>query len=72
MDLFEHGTEEQMRREDAAARLRELADQLSRHNKLSYRREGMRYTVDVPSQVTLEVEIEVGDEGSELEIEISW
>lgn len=72
MDLFEHGTEEQLRREDAAARLRELADQLSRHNKLTYTQEGMRYTVDVPSQVTLEVEIEVGDEGSELEIEIRW
>lgn len=72
MDLFEHGTEEQLRREDAAARLRELADQLSRHNKLTYTQEGMRYTIDVPSQVTFEVEIEVGDEGSELEIEIRW
>ncbi len=48
MDLFEHGTEEQLRREEAAERLRELADQLARHNKLSYVRDGVRYTVDVP------------------------
>ena len=58
-------------REAAAARLRELADQLSRHNQVEFTRGGIRYAVKVPSEVELKVEIEVGDE-SEIEIEISW
>ena len=48
MDLIEHESEERMRREDAAQRLRDLADQLSRHNQVAFTREGVRYTVDVP------------------------
>jgi amphi-Trp domain-containing protein len=71
MDLIEHGTEERMSREAAAARLRELADEIARNNSVEFTREGIRYTVDVPDQVTLSVEIEVGDE-SEIEIELSW
>ena len=60
-----------LRGEDAAARLRQLADQLSRHNKVEFEKEGLRYTVDVPDQVTLSLEIEIGDE-PEIEIEITW
>lgn len=59
------------RREEAAARLRQLADQLSRHNKVEFVKEGMRYTIDVPDEVTLSLEIEIGDE-PEIEIEIRW
>ena len=70
-ELIETETSEVLRREEVAARLRELADQLSRHNQVAFTREGLRYTVDVPDQVTLKVEIEVGEE-SEIEIEISW
>ncbi len=72
MDLIEHSTEERMTREAAAQRLRELADQLSRHNEVSFVRDGMKTTVDVPSQVTFALEIEVGAEGSEIEVEIRW
>ena len=72
MDLIEHSTEERMRREDAAQRLRELADQLSRHNGVSFTRDGVRYDVDVPDEVTLGFEVEVGSDGSEIEVEISW
>ena len=51
MDLIEHTTDEPLRREEAAERLRALADELARHNEVSCEREGIRYTVDVPDQV---------------------
>ncbi|MFM7535167.1 MAG: amphi-Trp domain-containing protein [Acidimicrobiales bacterium] len=60
-----------LRREEAAERLRALADQLSRQNKVSFSREGLRYTVRVPDEVTMEIEIEIGED-NEIEIELSW
>jgi hypothetical protein len=38
MELIEHVTEERLRREEAAARLRSLADELSRHNEIAFAR----------------------------------
>jgi len=70
-DLIEVTHEARLSREAAAARLRQLADQLSRHNQVAFEREGMRYTVAVPDEVTLTVEIEVGEE-NEIEVEITW
>lgn len=32
----------------------------------------MRYTVKVPNEVTFKFEVELGDDESEIEIEISW
>lgn len=69
--LMEVTEKQTLTREAAAARLRELADQLSRHNQVEFTRDGIRYAVKVPNEVELKVEIEVGDE-SEIEIEISW
>ena len=60
-----------MSREQAAAILRDLADQLARHNELAFTRGEIQYRVDVADEVEMEVEIEVGDENT-LEIEISW
>ncbi|MEM7096067.1 MAG: amphi-Trp domain-containing protein [Actinomycetota bacterium] len=71
MELFEHEEKRRMSREEAAALLRDLADQLARHNDLSFTRDGLKYKVDVPDEVEVEVEIEIGDE-SGLEIEITW
>lgn len=71
MDLFEAGNTETVSREDAAARLRDLADALSRHNSVEFVRNGHRVTVDVPDQVQLKVELELGEE-NELEIELNW
>ena len=71
MDLLEHEEKRRMTREEAAAVLRDLADQLARHNELAFRRGEMQYRVDVADEVDVEVEIEIGDENS-LEIEISW
>lgn len=72
MELIEHVSEARLRREEAAERLRALADQLARHNEVAFEREGMRYTVDVPDDVTFKLEIEVGGDGSEIEVELSW
>ena len=72
MNLIEHSSEERLGREAAAQKLRELADELSRQNEVSFVQEGVRHTVAVPNQVTYGVEIEVGDDGSEIEIELKW
>ena len=71
-ELLEVTEEQTLTREAAADRLRALADQLSRHNEVAFLRDGVRYTVKVPAEVELSVEIELGDEGSEIEIELSW
>ena len=70
-ELLEVTESAKMSREAAAARLRTIADQLSRRNQIEFVREGVRYTAKVPAQVELSIEIGIG-EGSEIEIEISW
>lgn len=72
-DLIEHEDEAKMSREAAAERLREIADQLSRHNEVAVDLDGLRTKVKVPAEVTFSLELELGDEGGgEIEIEISW
>jgi amphi-Trp domain-containing protein len=70
-ELLEVTGKQTMSREAAAARLRQLADQLARRNQVEFTREGVRYTAKVPAQVELSVEIELGEE-SEIEIEVRW
>ena len=72
MDLVEIKQKARMPREQAAARLRELADQLSRHNDVEFEREGVSFKVHVPDEVELKVELEIEDDGGELEIELTW
>jgi amphi-Trp domain-containing protein len=72
MALLEIETKGQLRREEAAERLRQLADALSRHNQVEFTREGIRYTVKVPDQVTYSLEIEVKENGGEIEVELNW
>ena len=72
MKLLELETEQTVNREELAAQLRELADQLARHNEISFKREGLQYRVKVPNDINVEVEIEIGDKGTSLEIEMSW
>ena len=71
MDLFEMDETQTMSREEAAARLRALADSLAKHNSVEFTREGGRVTVAVPDQVNLKVEVELGDD-NEIEIELTW
>jgi amphi-Trp domain-containing protein len=49
-----------------------LADALTRHNEVEFQRGGARFTVRVPDEVDLKVEVELGEEGNELEIELTW
>ena len=72
MDLVEIKQKERLRREEAAMRLRDLADQLARHNDLEFERDGISFKVHVPDEVQLKVEFEVEDDGSELEVELTW
>jgi amphi-Trp domain-containing protein len=72
MDIVQIENEERMTRAQAAARLHELADHLARHNDLEFERGGVRFKVRVPGQIDVKVEFEAGDDGSELEIELSW
>ena len=71
MDLFEIDETKRLRREEAAARLRDLADALARNNEVAFERDGRRITVDVPDEVNVKIEVEIGDE-NELEIELTW
>ena len=71
MDLFEIDETTRLRREEAAARLRALADALSRNNAIEFVRDGRRITVRVPDEVNLKIEVELGDE-NELEVELTW
>ena len=71
-DLIETETEETLTREAAADRLRAIADQLSKQNQVSFSKGGLPVRVKVPAQVKLSVEIEITDEGGELEVEITW
>ncbi len=71
MDLFDIDESQHLSREDAAARLRTLADALARNNSVEFQRAGQRITVRVPDQIDLKIEVEIGDE-NELEIELTW
>ena len=72
MDLFEIDERQRLSREDAAARLHALADALASNNVVEFERQGRRITVRVPDEVDLKVEVEIGDDERELEIELTW
>ena len=71
MDLFEIDDTQRIRREEAAARLHALAEALARNNVVQFERDGRRITVQVPDEVDLKIEVELGDE-NELEVELTW
>jgi len=71
MDLFEMDETRTMTREEAASKLRDLADSLSKHNSVEFSRDGGRISVAVPDEVRLKVEVELGEE-NEVEIELTW
>ncbi|MGO4957278.1 amphi-Trp domain-containing protein [Luteococcus sp. Sow4_B9] len=72
-ELYEHETEQTLSREEAAARLRQIADDLSRHNEVRISHGDREMAIAVPNQVKLEVEVEVEPEKeTELEITLSW
>ena len=72
MNLLEIERSETLRREEVAKRLHALADALARHNEVEFDRGGTRFRLKVPDEVRVKVELEVGDEETELEIELTW
>ena len=72
MELVELEEKSTMSREEAAARLHAIADELASNNDFVVERERLRFVTRIPDQVNLKVEFEIEDEGSELEIELTW
>jgi len=72
MDLVELKEKETIRREDAAARLRAIADELASGNDIVLERDHLRFVARVPDEVQLKIEFEVEDDGTEFEIELTW
>jgi amphi-Trp domain-containing protein len=72
MDLMEVTEKERLSREAAAARLHALADALARNNEVEFERGGLRCKVHVPDEIDFKLEIEIGDDERELEIELTW
>ena len=72
MDILEIEQKERLGREEVAARLHKLADMLARDNDIEFERGGMRFTVHVPDEVELKVELEIETDERELEIELKW
>ena len=72
MELIEVSAKERLGREEVAARLRQLADQLSRHNEIEFERGGIRFHARVPDEVDVKFEFEIEDGATELELELSW
>jgi amphi-Trp domain-containing protein len=59
-------------REQAAGRLRAIADELASGNGIVLEREGLRFVAKVPDEIALKVEFEVDDDETEFEIELTW
>lgn len=70
--MIEHESEATLSREEAATRLRALADMLSKQNAVTFDLDGLKTTLKVPGEVTWSIEIEATDDGGEIEVEISW
>ena len=72
MDLVELKEKETLGREEAAARLRAIADELASGYDIVLERDNLRFVARVPDEVNLKIEFEVEDDGSEFEIELTW
>ncbi len=72
MDLFKIDQTQHLPREDAAAWLHAIADALARNNSVEFERNGRRISVHVPDEVELKIEVEIGGDDNELEIELTW
>jgi amphi-Trp domain-containing protein len=72
MDLVELKEKTTLSREEAAARLHAIADELASGNGIVMERDPLRFVARVPDEVQLKIEFEVEDDGSEFEIELTW
>jgi len=72
VELVELKEKSTLSREEAAARLHAIADELASNNDLVVERESLRFVAHVPAEVNLKLEFEIEEDGSELEIELTW
>jgi amphi-Trp domain-containing protein len=72
MELMEVTERARLRREDAAARLHALADALASNNEIEFEKGGLRFKVRVPDEVDFKLEVEIGDDEREVEVELKW
>jgi amphi-Trp domain-containing protein len=72
MDLVELKEKTTVGREEAAARLRAIADELASGNDIVLERDHLRFVARVPDEVHLKIEFEIEDDGAEFEIELTW
>lgn len=72
MDIAKLEEKQTLRREEAAARLHEIADELASGNDVVMERGNMRFVVKVPDEIRMKVEIEIEDDEREVEIELTW
>jgi amphi-Trp domain-containing protein len=71
-ELLKLKEKEHLTREQAADRLRAIAHELASGNDVVFEQGGMRFVAKVPDHVELKLEFEVGEDGAEFEIELSW
>ena len=72
MDIMELKRKETLSREEAAARLHAIADELAKGNSVRMEEGNLHFSARVPDQVHLKIEFEVEDDGAEFEIELTW
>jgi amphi-Trp domain-containing protein len=73
MDTFEVEQRETLTRDEAATRLRRIANLLSGSGEeVNFDRNEIKFKVAIPNEIDWKVEFELDGEGSELEIELRW
>ena len=73
MENFEVEKRETLSRDEAATRLRRIANLLSgSEEEVKFDRGEMGFKVTVPDQIEWKVELEIGEKENELEIELKW
>jgi amphi-Trp domain-containing protein len=73
MSNFEVEHRETLTRDEAATRLRRIANLLSGEGEeIKFDRNDAEFKVSIPDQVEWKVELELGGDENELEIELKW
>jgi amphi-Trp domain-containing protein len=73
MDNFEVEKRETLSRDEAATRLRRIANLLSGSGEeVNFDRDDMKFKISIPDHVEWKVELEINEKESELEIELKW
>jgi amphi-Trp domain-containing protein len=73
MDTFEVERRETLSRDEAATRLRRIANLLSgAGEEVKFNRDEAKFKVAIPDHIEWKVELEMDEKESELEIELKW